>query len=232
MAWSDWLAVQMDLKHARAEAIPSAWERIGDDHYTCVPPVGYEPDPAVTSALHEFDPGAIPIWRLQRWKAPGSVNPRVIVHVGIARYYPDPKYERNAFHVDMPQDTTHPQPNYLDRFFEGDPIGFNAPGEYQRWDWAVVAYCRRKWEGQRMTVRHFDKKIEDRKEREALIRANWQTELAYIRSWIEPWILQKMESAIGAGDWEDYESLMAYGAGRARRAGVWNPSHDRRRIYV
>ena len=82
-----------------------------------------------------------------------------------------------------------------------------------------------------MTVRHFDKAIEDRKEREALIRANWQEELAYIKSWIEPWILKKMEDSVSDGDWESYEQLMAYGAGKARRSGAWNPSHDRRRIY-
>ncbi len=82
MGWRDSLA----LKERPRPALPEPWACIGEDVYTCVPPPGHDPDPQVVAAVREFDPGAIPIWRIQRWRVPGAAEPVTIVHAGIARY--------------------------------------------------------------------------------------------------------------------------------------------------
>jgi hypothetical protein len=232
MSYRDWLKVVDEQKAARAEMLPQVWEQAGEDHYTCVAPANFPADPAVTAALHEFDPGAIIMWRVQQWKVPGHAALRTIAHVGIGRCYPDPRYARAGFFVEMPQGAKHPAPNYLDRFFEGDPIAPNGPGEVLPWDWGALAFCTRKWLRERLTVERFDAAIVRRKAREAKMRADHQAQIEYVKSWIEPWILRKIESSVSDGDWAEYQRLMAYGARRARKTGAWSPARGSRITVV
>ena len=70
--------------------------QIGDDRYSCVAPPGFEKDPEVTAAIREFDPGIVPIWRIQRWRFPGERHETLVVHHGIGRYYPYPRQDRKS----------------------------------------------------------------------------------------------------------------------------------------
>lgn len=234
MGWSDWIKAHEDARQAVVESLPKAWERLeGDeDRYTCVPPLGHEVDPAIVAALHEQDPGAIILWRIQRWMAPGHPRPVLHVHVGIGRYNPVARFVRRAFYVLMPQRPTHPAPNVLDHFFEGDQVGLGGPLETLPFDWAAFAYCRRRWEKERLTTDRFDRLVRIRHEREAKMRAAHQAELEYVKSWIEPWILKRLEEKASDGDWDEYLRLMAHGVKRARASGAWNPSRDRRRMSI
>jgi len=227
MSYRDWLKVVDERRAAVSESLPQVWEQVGDDHYTCVAPPNFAADPAVTAALHEFDAGAIVMWRVQAWKVPGHSGVRLVAHVGIGRHYPDPCYARAGFYVEMPQGAKHPAPNYLDKFFEGDPIAPNGPGEVLPWDWGVYGFCRRKWERERLTVARFNRNIELRKKREEKMRADHQAQIEYVKRWIEPWILRKIEESVSDGDWAEYQRLMAYGAKRARRSGAWAPARGR-----
>lgn len=90
------------------------WRRWGKPFYTCVPPVDMPIDPVVLRAVHEFDPGAIPMWRKQRYLPPDSKTPVTFTHFAIGRHVRDPKGERRVFHVEMPRNAKHPIPNLLE----------------------------------------------------------------------------------------------------------------------
>lgn len=181
--------------------------QIGDDRYTCVPPPGYEIDSAVTGAIREFDPGLIPIWRVQLWRFPWELAPQRVVHHGIGRYYPVPRYLRRPFHVDMPADADFPAPNFLDAIFE-DPAGLRykmgGPGDYIPWGWNVYYWCR--WQFDRITLASWQAAVDRRVSNLEKFRAAWQEEIEYRKRQIEPWIMRKLESVSDA-DWNEYLKL-------------------------
>jgi hypothetical protein len=217
MAYLDWLKPDpalAEVQEAIQAALPSVWEQTGDDWYTCVPPPGYDPEPAIVEAIRTFDPGAIIIWRLQTWKAPGRRLPVQVVHVGIARYSAVPTFERRHLQVQMPAEPEHPVPNLLDTFFEGPPVGPNGPAAYDPLDWAAVARAREKVG--RLNVEEFDRRIEARKTREALIREAWQEELDYIKQDVEPRILRTLDEKVGDYDWEQLKHLYRVGLRKAK----------------
>lgn len=184
--------------------MPVEWRILGADVYTCVPPPGYEKDPAVTAAIHSFDPGVIPFWRIQRWLRNGVE--RVIVHHGIGRYFPYPKYLRRHFHVEMPPDAEHPAPNFLDAVFEDqNTVQYyqGGPGDYQPWDWSVYYWCREKYE--HITVRAYEKRVERHRQRLIAMKKAWESELEYRKKQIEPWLLKQMER-LSEHDWEQLRS--------------------------
>lgn len=184
------------------------WRLVGEDAYTCVPPVGYEKDPKITAAIRSFDPGVVPIWRIQVWIAPGDTRPKQYVHHGGARYYPHPKRMRRAFACPVPPDWRGPAPNFLDFILEDqETLDFKrgGPGGFVPWDWATYAWARRQFD--RLTVAVWLKALELRKERDAKIRAAHQEELAYRKRQIEPWLIKKL-SEVSTPEWEQYLGMM------------------------
>ncbi len=175
--------------------------QLGDDRYTCVSPPGYEKDPAVTAAIRAFDPGIIPFWRVQRWLLDDGLE-RLVVHHGIARYYPFPRHLRRHIHFEMPAVPTHETPNFLDAVFEDQTtVEFyrGGPGAYVAWDWLVYAWCRKQFD--RMTVEAFDKITERRKAREAEIRKKWLEDIEYRKKQLEPYLLRQAER-VSEAEWE------------------------------
>lgn len=90
------------------------WRLWGKAHWTCVPPVDMPIDRTVLEAIRTVDPGAIPIWRKQRYLPPNGTEPVLFTHYAIARHVRDPKGERRLFHVEMPAGAKHPVPNLLE----------------------------------------------------------------------------------------------------------------------
>lgn len=184
-----------------------AFRQVGHDRYTCVPPAGFDKDPAVTAAIREFDPGMIPIWRIQLWHSPWSKVPERVVHHGIGRYYPIPRLMKRELQIEMPADADFPAPNFLDAILEdSDTIMFRmgGPGLYIPWGWNVYYWCR--WQFDRITTEKWEAAIDRRKARSAALSRQWQEEIDYRRKQIEPWILKRLESVSDA-DWEEYLKL-------------------------
>jgi hypothetical protein len=186
----------------------SAWRLVGDDVYTCVAPAGYEKDSSVTAAIREFDPGVIPIWRIQIWAAPGQDRPVPFVHHGIGRYYPFPRHLRRPFACPVPATWCGPVPNFLDTILEDLDAGEyqrGGPGGYIPWTWDVYYWARRNFD--RVTVEAFDKMIERKRERQEKLREAWAAEVEYRKKQIEPWILRKL-AGVSDSDWEQYQAMM------------------------
>lgn len=192
------------------------FRQIGEDKYTCVAPAGFEKDPAVTRAIQSFDPGLIPIWRLQRWKFPGEDKETLVVHHGIGRFYPYPRHIRRPFHVTMPTGAEHPAPNFLDAVFEDtDSLTFKmgGPGVYMPWDWSTYYFCRREFD--RITAEKYLLLIEAHRERMETERRKFEEEVEYRKKQIEPWILKKLEDEVSEADW--WELLRFHAENQRRR---------------
>jgi hypothetical protein len=218
MSYLDWLKPDPDRLAAAQEGVQWAasqvWEPTSDQWYTCVPPPGYELDPAVVEAIQTFDPGAIFIWRIQMWNAPGRRRPVQVVHVGIARYAPVPTWSRRHLQVQMPQDAEHEVPTLLDTFFEGEPVGPGGPPAYVPLDWTAHATARESFS--RLKVEEFDRRIEARRAREAAAHAAWVDELEYRKADVEPRILRTLDEKVGEYDWKQLEELYRYGPRKAK----------------
>lgn len=192
------------------------YQLLAPDHYTCVPPPGFEIDPAVTEAIREFDPGILPMWRVQLWRFPDGYECRV-VHHAIARYFPLPRYLRRKFHVEMPMDARHPTPNVLDAVLEYDEtLQFKrgGPGDYVPWDWSLYRWCRFQYD--KTTVEAWIKRHERRMARIAKEQADHQEELAYRKKQIEPWLEKKLGD-ISNREWAEYFAAMNAKAPELRR---------------
>lgn len=185
------------------------WRNVGDDFYTCVAPAGYEIDPAVTAAIHEFDPGVIPFWDIRLWIPPGSLQAVPFVYHGLARVYPFPRHLLRQPYFQMPAVPTHETPNFLDAVFEDDTTKLcraGGPSGYIPWGWNIYAWCRAQYN--RLTAEAYDKLLARKRAREAAMRKSWQDDLAYRKRQIEPWILRKLEG-VTAADWRAYQQLLA-----------------------
>lgn len=180
------------------------YSRLGADLYTCVAPPGYEKDPAVSAAINEFDPTAIPMWRVRRWRMPGGEEINVVHHM-IGRYYPWPRYLRKRDpNVMMPMDARHPQPNFLDKVFEDDDCltyKRGGPGGYIPWDWETYAWCRFQYD--KSTLEAWLRRAEAKQRREARERASMAEELEYRKKQIEPFLMKKA-GEITDSEWEQY----------------------------
>ena len=191
------------------------YERLADDRYTCVAPPGFEKDPAVTKAIREFDPNAIPIWRIQRWRTPDHYELNV-VHHEIGRYFPCPRYLRaRPLRVEMPMDARGPAPNVLDKVFEDDSTlqyKQGGPGGYQPWDWSAYAWCRFQYD--KTTVEAWLRRTEARRAREKRELEALEAELEYRKKQIEPFLQRKAEE-LTPTDWKQYLEA------------VWGPRSNR-----
>jgi hypothetical protein len=210
VSWSDWVSETPPLPAGR-------WEQVGGDYYTCVPPPGCAYDPVALAAIHEFDPGVLPIWRIQLWRVPGFVEPRPFAHAGIARISTAPQWKRTGFYVRMPQGAEHRRPNFLECFFEGAPVAPGGPGAYQAFGWAAYYYTRSKFGY--LTVRHYDQLIERKKQRYEELRRKHREELDYRRKQIEPYLMRKA-ATLSRADWERYVVAQRIGV---RAAGLRQP---------
>ena len=182
--------------------------QIGNDSYSCVAPPGQDVDPAVIAAIHEFDPGAIPIWRTQLWAFPWSTEVYRVIHHGLARYYPIPRYVRRHFHVDMPADADFPAPNFLDAMFEEtDCLQYRmgGPGGFIPFGWNIYYWCR--WQFDRITTEKWMAAVDRRVATTARLREAWEAEIEYRKRQIEPWILKKLDGVSDA-DWAEALKLM------------------------
>lgn len=214
MSWLDLVAKR---PKATLPRLPQAWEIAGEDTYSCIPPPGYEPDPAVLAALHEFDPEAILAWRITPWLAPGIDHVVNVIHVGIMRYMPSPLYLRRHFQVLMPTDAQHPTPNFLDVFFAGEQIAFPGPKAYVPFDWECFTWCRKEYA--RLTLQQFDEDTERIQAEKKRRHDAWKEELEYRKKQLEPYLLRKAET-ISEADWERYQAAQRVGV---RRAGLRQP---------
>jgi hypothetical protein len=189
--------------------------QIARDEYTCVPVPGYEKDPAVTRAIREFDPGAVPMWRIQMWRFPGSTRPvRVVNHV-IGRYLPVQRYLKRPFSVAVPADWRGPVPNMLDHVLEDDSIEQykrGGPGGYVPWDWSLYRWCR--WMYDRITVDFWLKASERHRARVERERAAAMAELEYRKKQIEPYLMRK------AGEISDYTAKQYLRIQREREEAI------------
>lgn len=215
MGWRDWKNTTVVVPAARPE---DTWRVAGDDVYTCVCPPGYEKDPAVTEAIREFDPEIIPAWRIQLWHPPGETSVLKVVHHGIMRHYPYPRFLRQQFHVELPQGWLGPQPNFLDVFFDDEEqTNFIGPPAYLPWDWHVYRYCRANWI--LLTVELYQKRVEAHRERIAEARRKAQDEIDYRRRHFEATAMKMLEK-LTPEDWKEYELLRQRRGRAARRVSV------------
>jgi hypothetical protein len=216
VGWRDW-----QNRRLVVPAVPASdgWRAAGEDRYTCVAPPGYEKDPAVTAAIRSFDPTMIPMWRIQLWYAPREFEPIKVVHHGIGRYYPYPRYVRRPFHVDTPQGWTGEIPNFLDAFFEDpEPNKFIGPPTYIPWDWRTYRFCRQQWI--LLTVDKYRLRIAAHRERMEADSKKHTEEIEYRKRVFEKTALPMLDK-ITPQDWLEYMKLQR--EGRPRRPLVSVP---------
>jgi hypothetical protein len=153
------------------------WRLAAEDFYTCVPPADRPINPVVLRAIHEFDPGLIPIWRKQLYLPPGEQNPVMVTHHGIARHVKDPKGARRLFHVEMPRNAKHPTPNLLEAILEQEDevmMHEGGPGKFQRFDMWLYRMLRKQYnvsKSPKEIVAGIMKKRDEEKERARRARA-------------------------------------------------------------
>jgi hypothetical protein len=196
-----------------------SFRQLGQDHYTCVPVPGYEKDPSVTAAIREFDPGLIPFWRVQLWKEPGSDTPLRVVHHGIARYYPIPRYLRRPFRIEMPANDRSDPPNFLDAIIEdqgADTYRLGGPGGYLPWDWSLYRWCR--WMYMRLTAESWEAFHREKRAREEREYASMLAEIEGKRKELEPYLMRKVDEVSQYG-WKQYLRFQAE-QDRRRAAGL------------
>lgn len=183
--------------------------RVAPDQYSCVPPPGFEADPAVTAAIREFDAGAVPMWRIQLWTFPGSSKEVRVVHHVIGRYIPVPRGRRAPFRVEMPAHDHSPAPTLLDHVLEDDSTlqyQRGGPGGFVPWDWAFYRWCR--WQYDACVLDRWIARAEAKQRR---LRREWEAyvqEEEYRKKQIEPWILKKLEQSVTQEDWNQYLAAM------------------------
>jgi hypothetical protein len=218
MSWRDWSQKRIGIPISKPVEF---WRRLGADIYSCVAPPGYDKDPAVTAAIREFDPGVIPIWRIQAWMPPGESRSISVVHHGIARYYPVPRFLRRSFHVDLPQGWEQETPNFLDCFFEEPPDHGIGPAGYLPWDWTTYEWCRRQYVV--LTDETFRARLEAAAASRKRETDRWQEDLERRQADFGRFAERKLAN-VSAADWREYQGLVA-SRGRSRKPFV----HVRRR---
>jgi len=110
------------------------WRVLPYETYSCIePPAG----PSVTAEddaqIREFDPDIIWCWRKQCYVSLDDPNQvQMSTHLCAARYEERPGRfgRRRMFHVEMPDDPSHPEPNVLDYVFEYVNMKDGGPGRH------------------------------------------------------------------------------------------------------
>lgn len=152
------------------------WRLWGKESWTCVPPVDMPIDPVVLRAIHEFDPGAIPIWRKRRYLPPGDTQPVLFTHYAIGRHVRDPKGDRRLFHVEMPRNATHPAPNLLEFVLQirgTRMMHHGGPGDHLPFGMGLYHALRDKFLANKTALQLADEQIAlDDAERERIEREN------------------------------------------------------------
>lgn len=193
-----------------------AYQRVGSDLYTCVAPVGFEKDPAVTKAIREFDPSAIPLWRVRRWRFPDATE-RNVVHHAIGRYFPWPRYLRGRpLRVEVPMDWRGEVPNFLDHVFEIEGLEYKrgGPGAYLPWDWDIYAWCRFQYD--KSTAGAWLRRTTAKQERLAREHQSLMDEMEYRKRQIEPFLMKKA-GELTELDWKQYLEAV-YGKNKGKVA--------------
>lgn len=211
-----WLRKKADalpaLSYTPADTIASApgWRIVQDDFYTCIAPADLPADPGVTRAIQAFCPNAIPIWRKQLYLPPGEQTRTILsVHHGIATYVPTAKVGRRLFHVEMPANAKHPQPNQLEMIFERtDPTDFGAPGIFLPWDNRVFLYLRANYrDDMTSTVDILDQIIRRKEEEKEKARKRSADDLSYRQKHMEK-RLQRIFENMPSDAWEQYQAQL------------------------
>lgn len=211
-----WLQRKVDklpaLTYEPADTIANApgWRIIGDDFYTCVPPVDLPADPGVTKAIQAFCPNAIPIWRKQLYLPPGEQTRTVLsVHHGIATYVESPRQMTRLFHVEMPANATHRQPNQLEMIFERpNPSDIGAPGVFLPWTNLVYLYLRANYrDDMTSNVSIMDAIIRKAADDKARSKKSHDDELAYRQRRMEKRINRIFER-MPANAWDQYVAAL------------------------
>jgi len=170
MPLASWVGKRIKAAEAAAEvaidAIPDTihtapgWRLLGDDFYTCVQPVGGPVhDRAVVAAIHGFDPGAIPMWRKQRYLPPRRTQAVTVAHLAFGRHVRFPRRPLALFNVEMPLGPKpHPIPNELLMIWEF----FDATYWYEGGPGAVFPSDMRQFRYMRADYLKGDKKGGDR----------------------------------------------------------------------
>jgi len=218
MGWRDWQRRRIEVPLDRQV---DTWRVGGPDVHTCVAPPGFEKDPAVTAAIREFDPGVIPMWRVQIWLPPGEFQPYLAVHHVIGRHYPHPRYLRRQFHVEVPQGWEGPVPNFLDAVLEDrEATKWTGPAGYLPWDWSAYRWCRFQYEA--LTVAAYYERVKAARERQDRARDGAFSELEYRTKDFERWALHHLEKHnVSDQDWQEYQELVR--RGRQRKPFVQMP---------
>lgn len=228
MPLAPWVGKRIKAAEAAAEvyldAIPDTihtapgWRLLGDDFYTCVQPVGGPiHDRAVVAAIHGFDPGAIPMWRKQRYLPPRSTQAVVVSHLAFGRHVPFPRRQLALFNVEMPRGKGRRDvPNELlmiweffddTYWFEGGP-GAVFPSDMRQFRYMRADYLRGDQKGgDRFAEREGQKLAAREHEREARAR-----ESEYKQRRLDDYVARQLEMP---GD-----TVRAFREYRARNAAM------------
>lgn len=209
-------ALQWDPSDSIANA--PGWRIIGDDFFTCIPPVDACADPAITRLIRSISPEAIPIWRKQLYLPPGEQTRTILaVHHGIATYVSNPRGMRRLFHVEMPAHAKHPRPNQLECIFErNNPTDFGAPGIFLPWDARVYRYLRANYRNDMVSQASIlDQILRKKEEERAAARRRDADNLAYRQRGMEQRIARIFEN-MPSDAWARYQAELRSPRKRSR----------------
>ncbi len=99
-------------------------------------------DPAVTRAIHQFWPGAIPLWcRWVFWNPNEGIGPTVYGRHAVGSHISNPREDKSEYQrIIVTPGYKGPRPNQIDLIWM-DPSGPpdpDLPGAYRPWDWRLV----------------------------------------------------------------------------------------------
>ena len=186
----------------------SGWRVLGEDFYTCVPPVDQPVDPAIQAWVKSFAPDLIFFWRKQRVLPPGKNVPILVTHNCVGRHSRRPDRDLVVFDVEMPLGASHLPPNEIlfcweefDKtyWFEG------GPGGYMPWTGELVRFL----ESARPTLRHPRRIVQERSARDQARKQAklnfYRDQYQYIWNDINRWIANQLDKP---GDtmaaWREY----------------------------
>lgn len=195
---------------------------VGDDFYTCVPPSDRPVDPVVLRMIHTFDPGLIPIWRKQLYLPTGAQRPILVTHHGIARHVRDPKGDRRLFHVEMPSNAKHPQPNLLEAILEEEDelmLHHGGPGKFQRFDMWLYKMLRRQFNVTKSPTEIIAAIMKRKDAVRDAARKAFREEHEYRKRHLDAYVAARIDK-IGPADFRDYVARMQ-GKNRPTRPSVY-----------
>lgn len=140
-------ALPGEISYVPVNNIAPGWHQL-DMEFTCAEGE-YPRDPAVTKAIKEFLPDAIPLWVRWAFWNPRSGDPsvRVFGRHALGRYDPNvtSRSERTGYEqIKTGYFHRGPVPNVIEEVFMGAPPedASDLPGAFIPWDWALVNYLK------------------------------------------------------------------------------------------